>query len=250
MTDQLQISNQVTLPDTPNATSLQELVGGLLPCNSLGGQQIDLFGLDRAPASHSVAQENKKASQMNGTSGLHGSGSSKSAALQQSLVNKLQARLPMDGWMKSRMTWKTKVTPSGRQYCQLAVSARHIDGTDCGLWLTPRASLTNEPPGQGARRLGDRKETTATSLSEQVAAMWPTPTSRDHKDGSFTPNVEVNGLLGRQVWNGSPEQTENRGQLCPEFVCWLMGFPNEWLVCMVSAMQSYRKSRPRLSKRT
>jgi hypothetical protein len=29
---------------------------------------------------------------------------------------------------------------------------------------------------------------------------WPTPTTRDHKDGGYCPNVPVNGLLGRMVW--------------------------------------------------
>ncbi|WP_338634625.1 hypothetical protein [Afipia carboxidovorans] len=32
------------------------------------------------------------------------------------------------------------------------------------------------------------------------ASAWPTPTTRDHKDGRYCPNVPVNGLLGRMVW--------------------------------------------------
>src|SRR5436853_469676 len=27
------------------------------------------------------------------------------------------------------------------------------------------------------------------------------------------------------------EETENQGELNPEFVCWLMGFPHEWISC-------------------
>jgi len=45
--------------------------------------------------------------------------------------------------------------------------------------------------------------------------IWATPTSRDHKDGSYTPNVEENALLGRQVWQvqatwASPQARDHR----------------------------------------
>ena len=30
--------------------------------------------------------------------------------------------------------------------------------------------------------------------------LLPTPTARDHEDGRYTPNVETNSLLGREVW--------------------------------------------------
>jgi len=38
--------------------------------------------------------------------------------------------------------------------------------------------------------------------------------------------------------SGSSEPTEKRGALNPEFVCWLMGYPPEWLSCAPSAMPS------------
>jgi hypothetical protein len=75
--------------------------------------------------------------------------------------------------------------------------------------------------------------------------MWPTPTARDWKDGSYCENVPVNGLLGRAVWptpqdannNGGPAQSSRNtpplnarvgGQLNPTWVEWLMGFPTGW----------------------
>lgn len=46
-----------------------------------------------------------------------------------------------------------------------------------------------------------------TPLPAQAASAWPTPTTRDHKDGSYCPNVPVNGLLGRVV---CPTPTANQ----------------------------------------
>lgn len=53
--------------------------------------------------------------------------------------------------------------------------------------------------------------------------IWPTPTSRDHKDGCNVANVPENGLLGRVV-----KPTPETGSLSPEFVEWLMGYSPGW----------------------
>jgi hypothetical protein len=91
---------------------------------------------------------------------------------------------------------------------------------------------------------------------------WPTPTARDWKDGSYCPNVPVNGLLGRAVWptptagdasgsgnrnnphskahagvsltdaaltgDSSTPRSEVSGSLNPTWVEWLMGYPSGW----------------------
>ena len=266
MTDQSKTYNQTTLKDTPSAISSQGSVDGHTPCNSQDGQQIDLFGQDHAPVSRSVLLEDKKVKPTSVTYGPSGTASSESVVLQQSLENKLQTQLPTDSWMKSRMTWKEKVTPSERQYCQLAVSSRHTKGIDCGLWPTPKKQNANAPGihGNGGQDLQTgalwctptamdysrgnkppRPWDTGIPLSQQVT-MWPTPCSQDGPNGG--PSQGMTRLPGA-AFHGKPALTENKGQLCPEFVCWLMGFPNVWLACMVSAMQLYRKSRRSSSKR-
>lgn len=88
--------------------------------------------------------------------------------------------------------------------------------------------------------------------------MWPTPTSRDWKDGSYCPNVPVNGLLGRAVWatpsvcgnynrkgasptSGDGLATQAGGALNPEWVEWLMGWPLGWTDCEHSATDRFRQ---------
>ena len=61
-----------------------------------------------------------------------------------------------------------------------------------------------------------------------ASGSWPTPTSRDWKDGSAKSckNVPANALLGREVH--ARENYQTSGSLNPAWVEWLMGFPAGW----------------------
>ena len=275
------MSDQMTLNPTHSATSLPESAGGQLPCDLRCGQTIDLFGQEAVPASRSARREKEKAKQTSATCGRCGSALSVNPDRQLCLESKCQPLYATVGGMMWPMIWKEKVTPRGRKLGQLVVSVRPTSGTDYGLWPTPRLNGQGDTAKSenrtGNRHAGDDLATAAlkatmwptpqardfrsgeahratdpnrsNNLNDFAAmAMWPTPTSRDHKDGSFTPNVPVNGLLGRMVWSGSNVQTESGGQLNPAFVCWLMGYSTAHLSSMLSAMQSFRKSRRRLSR--
>ncbi len=62
-------------------------------------------------------------------------------------------------------------------------------------------------------------------------ALLPTPTTRDHKDGSqqACQNVDSNGLLGREIHvvSASP-LTGDPMYLNPSFVEEMMGYPVGW----------------------
>ena len=162
---------QVILPDTCSATSSPVLVVGATPCALPDGPTTDLFGRAVAHASPSAPQAPKKAPLMIDTSGLSGSISSASAALESSLVGKLKQRLTTDGSILFNLIWKAKATPAGRQVYRLRASGRRISDNDCGSWPTPIVGDTT-----GGPRPPDDKRGPAPGL--QAAAHltnWPTP---------------------------------------------------------------------------
>lgn len=132
-----------------------------------------------------------------GTYGQRSITSLKSASLQSSLESKLQARLLNLGSTLYTLTWKPWVTPSGVSRFRLRASVRRISETELtGLrsgWATPRAN--------DAEKRGNLAPDPRNGLPMQAQlAGWPTPTTRDWKDGSECVNVAINALLGRTVW--------------------------------------------------
>jgi hypothetical protein len=91
------------------------------------------------------------------------------------------------------------------------------------------ANITDEAIEKAAGRFPNLE-------TQGAMKMWPTPTSRDHKDGTNVENVSENGLLGRVVG-----PTKESGSLNPEFVEYLMGFDRGWTDLDHSATPSCRK---------
>lgn len=89
------------------------------------------------------------------------------------------------------------------------------------------------------------------------AASWATPTTRDWKsDRCRMTAAELYGSKGQplarqslyadsgQEPTGSLAETASGGQLSPAHSRWLMGYPAAWCDSAVTAMQSFRRSRP------
>ena len=135
-----------------------------------------------------------------GTYGLHSTISSASAALTLSLVSRLQAKTALVGSTLYKLTWKQRDTPTGRSISALRATARRISENGSGGleqgWGTPRIGGN----GRGSRIMDEAGETTGRIEQQAMLAAWPTPTTRDWKDGSECLNVPTNALLGREVW--------------------------------------------------
>ena len=215
----------MTLKNSHDATSSPGSEDGKLLLPEPDGE-IVVFGLDLARVSPSLSPENKKEKRMKDTSGQTGSRLLTSAALQQSLENKLVRRLEGRGSTLFVLTWKHWNMRSGPPICALRASVRRTSGKDSGSWPTPNHNTTG--PGRQGREGG---------MNLQTAVMlvgWGTPSSRDHKDGTSDGTAPINGLLGRQVWLINAEMKKrDRFLLNPGFSLWLMlgALATEWLSC-------------------
>lgn len=208
MSAQLQKSQLQMFKDLLNVTFSPESEDGHSRCNSQEYRQVQDCGQEVPRANHSVPQENNWDSSMSDTLPRCSSISSASAALQSSLGNKLRQQLENLGCAIYKLTWREKTTPSGLPYSQLVASAHRTNATDFSLersnWYTPTTNIFPQPDTiRGLQTLAGQAKHLTT---------WPTPTTRDHKDGKECLNVPTNSLLGREVWKaGWPSPCAQNG---------------------------------------
>ena len=136
-------------------------------------------------------------------------------------------------WVSTKcyLIWKGKTTPSGRLLFQLLPVTHPTEETEFGsspeIWATPDAAAATRGGTlkRGKRPSGAHRQV---SLNDQ-AKMWPTATARDYKGGR-TP--EALAKAGRNETNSLPDavnaQMGKTGSLNPQWVEWLMGYPEGW----------------------
>ena len=133
-------------------------------------------------------------------------------------------------------TWpRSGTTRNGIAY-QLPPLALRTDATGFGSWPTPRANsamaATITPESSWADNRFPNLETMVGRM------MWPTPKSRDWKDGASAGTFQRSSPdLGKVVG-----QSTTTGALNPTWVEWLMGFPLGWTVSKAWETRSSRKS--------
>ncbi len=199
------------------------------------------------PASHTPLLADEKALLTSVTSGLSSGESFASLNPDGSWRKTSQgfSQMTLDGSLDEFSgTWpRAGMTRNGTAYLRVPL-APLTAATESGSWPTPCTTDAKNVPYQKGQN-GKRYPMLLGAVRPEK--MWPTPTSRDHKDGTAQScvNVPPNGLLGRVIHEPSRQQSDlpESGSLNPVFVEWLMGYPLEWTVCAVLATRSSRKSR-------
>jgi hypothetical protein len=210
------MSSPVISSATRSATSSPASASGPTPCGAQAGATTVQSGQGLALANLSPRQAKEAGLMTSAISGQHGSGLCvvRSRAASLSLASRLRPRLASLGSTLFTLTWKDRVTPSGRSICALRASAPRTSGNGFSSWPTPVSTeLGNTMESYRAMKAnaksGPRTAITHPSLAAQLVlprspSSWATPTTRDHKDGACQEQiangkVEVNALLGRQA---------------------------------------------------
>jgi len=209
-------------------TSSPASADGPTPSASPDGPTTGPCGPHLCPASRSAPPDSGAESPTSAISGQSSASSSPSAALQSSLESRLRARLAGLGSPLYALTWKRWDMPSGPPICALRGRGLRISVSDCSgelsEWPTPTASgfaakdidrLMERRKAAAERHGNNGFGLTLDQLVAATAAGWATPAARDWKDGASVGTVEVNGLLGRQVWEAAgwatPTVADSRG---------------------------------------
>lgn len=175
------MSDLLTSEATPNATSSPVSASGPTLSGEPGGLTTDPSGPDRAPASLSPRQAEKRGWLTSGTYGRTGTISSASKDLGLCLVSRLRARTALLGATLFNLTWKERTTPAGCSIFALRASARRMSGNantspptiyDLPVkgWGTPTA---HEPRLGYQNRRNGKKGSQKSMTTEAVDAFDP-----------------------------------------------------------------------------
>ena len=164
---------QPTSANTNSVTSSPVSVSGPMPYVSPAGLTLRPFGPAPVHVSHSARPAGGGDSPTLGTSGPIGSSSFDSAALQSFLESRLQVLTASSGSTLFRLTWKTRVTPSGRRICALRASVPRTSGNACSSWPSPTC---NDARGSAySYGNGNHSRPCLKLVGAARLSAWPTP---------------------------------------------------------------------------
>jgi hypothetical protein len=160
------------LQDLLSVTFFVESSDGPTPYASPDGRRTNPCGPLLSPASLLAPPGKDLATTTPDTSSRCSTGSSLSSTLQSLLVNKLRARLDVNGSLEYVLTWKHWDMQSGPRICALRARARPTYDNGCSGWPTPKT-----PTGGANSNRENRPQTGGGDLQEIALAGWPSPTT-------------------------------------------------------------------------
>lgn len=211
------MSAQTTSNPTPNAISSPGSASGPMPYALRAGLMTGESGLVRALASLSAWQAWVVGLTTSGTCGPSSSTSSSSAALQSSLVSRLQARTQSLGSTLYRLTWKPWATPSGPSRSRLRASVLRTSGTDFTGWPTTTTCDSNRSPAQDFAPTPNLTLNHAATLAGW-ATTTTTTTTRDYRHANAKPWRE----------RGGGKKGEQLNNQVVHLACWATPTTEQW----------------------
>ena len=195
---------------------------------------------EASPASLFPMLESEREHQITAGSGLRCLQLSESLNRPLSLARML---LASSQWKMARhltgysLIWKMKATPSNRLLFQLAPSERGTGETEFGLLLTP-STVQIEPTEERAEkrkayRASVGRQDCPGSLAEQIqrfSGLVPTARQSDYKGASKQTETKGRNVMTNSLMDAIENGTNpgSNGQLNPQWVEWLMGYPIGW----------------------
>lgn len=169
MSDQSKSWPRVTYLVTPKRTFSAASQFGPTPSDSPASPTISPSGPPRARANRSRAPVNAEDSTTIATCGRPSLHSLTASDLRYFLASRWQARTALLGSTLYTMTWKERVTPSGRSISQLAARAPRTSDNASTSLPSPEEAPAN---------------TSASPSSDGAPAAWPTPLVTDGKSAA------------------------------------------------------------------
>lgn len=201
--------------DLFSATSSPASESGRLPFVSLDGRMIDPYGRDPVLASLSPTQAKAAGLLTSGTYGPRGFITSSMVNPQgyRSLVSRLQALTASLGSTLFRVTWRRRVTPSGRSIsAQQALVRRRSanDSSSTQARVLPRAtpSARDMNDSEGMAMFGTNPDGSIRKRLDQLPrqaqlAGWPTPTVTNYEgEEDVMETVKKRALRGEKYGFG------------------------------------------------
>lgn len=222
-----------TSSDTANAISSLASEVGRSQVDSQAGQTGERSGREVPPANPTRLPAKAKAKKTSATCGPTSSISSVLEGPLSSWENRLRQRLAATGSTECLLTWQLLDTPAERSLSQLVPSMRPIEGTACGLWPTP---TTRDHKDSAGMSLAPRKDGASRLDLVPRQVFWLLQNDR------LPLPTGAQQIIGVPL-RGSKATTAKSVGLNPAFPCWLMGYPAAWLLCAPASIPKTRMQR-------